>query len=213
MIKDFSDTDNIFYYDGYRMGMQYANENFSNDSLQFVMGNIYQSMDGIIDSISHQAKKSNVNIDCRAGCSWCCHQAVFALDYEIKNLALYIKSNLTQSILATIKQRAVEKFKKTKLLKSTDLLNYKSACPLLDSNKCIAYAARPMACRIYLSKNEDSCKEFFHNPENEQTYPQLLEFPLRAGRIMNEGFKAALKTNGKIAKEFTIESGLFSILD
>jgi hypothetical protein len=62
-----------------------------------------------------------------------------------------------------------------------------------------------MACRIYLSSNLETCLKFFNTPEDKSNYPALLEFPMRVGRMTNEGFKAALKTNGVIAKEFRIE--------
>jgi hypothetical protein len=62
-----------------------------------------------------------------------------------------------------------------------------------------------MACRIYLSSDVNSCLKFFHHPEDKSNYPALLNLTLRCGQMMNEGFKAALKTSGRITKEFRIE--------
>ena len=50
-----------------------------------------------------------------------------------------------------------------------------------------------MACRIYLSTDVKTCHEFYKNPDNIENYPALLDFPMKAGKMMNEGFKAALK--------------------
>ena len=72
----------------------------------------------------------------------------------------------------------------------------------------MAYKARPVACRIYLSSNLNSCLKFYNEPEDKNNYPALLNFPMRAGRLMNEGFKAALKAGGIVAKEFRIEEKL-----
>jgi hypothetical protein len=69
-----------------------------------------------------------------------------------------------------------------------------------------------MACRIYLSTRLETCLEFYHHPENEQNYPALIDFPLKAGRMMNEGFMAALKENGIETAEFRLEEGLKIVL-
>jgi hypothetical protein len=69
-----------------------------------------------------------------------------------------------------------------------------------------------MACRIYLSYKLESCLEFYRNPDNDANYPALLEFPLRAGQMMNEGFRAALKESGLETAEFRIEEGLSIVL-
>jgi len=69
-----------------------------------------------------------------------------------------------------------------------------------------------MACRIYLSTKLESCIKFYHHPENETDYPALIDFPLRAGRMMNEGFSAALKEFGIEAAEYKLEEGLRIVL-
>lgn len=74
------------------------------------------------------------------------------------------------------------------------------------------YEGRPMACRIHLSTKLGTCLEFYHHPENEQNYPALIDFPLRAGRMINEGFMAALKGYGIETDEFRLEEGLRIVL-
>jgi len=69
-----------------------------------------------------------------------------------------------------------------------------------------------MACRIYLSTKLETCLEFCHHTDNETNYPALMDFPLRAGRMMNEGFSAALKAIGIETAEFKLEDGLRIVL-
>jgi hypothetical protein len=90
-------------------------------------------------------------------------------------------------------------------LSEKEILNSKFPCPLLENGACSAYPARPMACRIYLSSDVNTCLKFYREPEDETTYPALLDFPMRAGRMMNEGFKAALKAHGINIQEFRID--------
>jgi Fe-S-cluster containining protein len=81
---------------------------------------------------------------------------------------------------------------------------------------CRAYQARPMACRIYLSSDVKSCKVDLENPEDDSIFPQLFDMPLRAGRMMNEGFHARLRRDRKDslqAFENPIEEGLLKALD
>jgi hypothetical protein len=54
------------------------------------------------------------------------------------------------------------------------------------------------------------------NPNDDSIFPQLYDMPLRAGRMMNEGFQARLR-QGKMDKlqafENTIEEGLLKAFD
>ena len=61
---------------------------------------------------------------------------------------------------------------------------------------------------IYLSTKLQTCLEFYHHPENETNFPALIDLPLRAGQMMNEGFRAALKESGIETAEFRLEEGL-----
>lgn len=107
-----------------------------------------------------------------------------------------------------VQERARSKNELTSKLTGDQLLQNKTACPALKNGACAAYHARPMACRIYLSTNVATCLEFYKNPDNEQNYPALLDFPLQAGRMMNEGFMAALAEAGIETEEFRLEEGL-----
>jgi hypothetical protein len=88
----------------------------------------------------------------------------------------------------------------------------RAACPLLEEGSCLAYEARPMACRIYLSSSASSCKKEHNRPGNEKIIPELYEFPLLAGRMLNEGFVAYLKQVGIQSSELQVEQGYSSMV-
>ena len=167
-----------------------------------------ESVDSFIQSFDEFVTKNGKKIHCKKGCSWCCHQPVFALSYELDYLNNYISKHFNKQKQEEIRKRAKEKKTKLQPLDEKKLLTSKFPCPLLENGACIAYKARPMACRIYLSTNVQTCLDFFHKPEDKKSIPALLDFPMRAGRMMNEGFKAALKTNGFKIEEFRIEEKL-----
>ena len=211
--KHFSENDRIFYADGYRLAQTSIEPDLSNETLFAAIDALYAAIDGLNESIIVLAKKQNRSVACFNGCHWCCHQAVFANSYELHYLSEKIKSKFVDEELSGLAERTKAKTSKTETLSEEEVLKFKSPCPLLINGSCSAYEARPMACRIYLSTQLETCVEFYQHPENEDNYPALLDFPLRAGQMMNEGFRAALKENGVETAEFRLETGLNIVLN
>ncbi len=90
-------------------------------------------------------------------------------------------------------------------------MKIRAACPFLEAGCCKVYKARPMACRIYLSASVASCKKEHDQPSDTRNFPGLFDFPLRAGRMINEGFVAWLKQNGLQVSELPLEQGYSSM--
>jgi Fe-S-cluster containining protein len=200
--------ENAFYSDGYKLGMNVAVSEKDQQVLFESVSEMYSEIDSFIESLFQFAEKQHKRIDCKKGCEWCCHQPVFALDFELEFLNDFIRRNFSKETQKEIRKRATNKNNKLGMLKETDLLNAKFPCPLLENGACMAYSARPMACRIYLSGDVKSCLNFYHHPENKNSIPALFNLPLRTGQMMNEGFKAGLKTAGIKTQEFRIEEKL-----
>ena len=194
-----------FYSDGYKLGMQAVKEGLTQDLLFEAIQKLYETIDKFLETLSVYVKKQGQKIDCKKGCEWCCHQAIYASNYEMQFLNDFVKTNFSDEEQVKIKKRAENKNNQFKNLENQKLHHAKHPCPLLENGTCMAYKARPMACRIYVSSDVKSCLQFFKNPESEKSIPALLEFPLKAGRMMNEGFKAAIKTGGLSAFEYRIE--------
>jgi Fe-S-cluster containining protein len=197
-----------FYNDGYQLGMKAADAGLYHKQLFTSVGSMYDAVDGLIESFKTMAEQQNQNIACQKGCEWCCHQPVFALDYELDYLREFLQKNADKTTQKEIAARARKKNNKLSNLQDDELLNSKYPCPLLKNGCCLTYAARPMACRIYLSSNLKTCLHFFQSPDDKNNYPALLDLPMRLGRMMNEGFKTALKFGGHEAQEFRIEERL-----
>ncbi len=206
-----SEYEQLFYNDGYQLGKEAAKNGCQEEDLFRAMDQLYLAIDQLIDSLAVMAQKQDRPIHCKKGCSYCCHQAVFANSYELHYLGNFIQNQFDSSAIQQIKKEAAAKNKVTSQLDEKAVLNDKGPCPLLKAGTCSVYAARPMACRIYLSTHVGSCIEFYQNPTNKENYPALLEFPLMAGRMMNEGFMAALKEACIEIAEFRLEEGLLHL--
>lgn len=210
--KDFTDNDRIFYDDGYNLAQSAIDQGLSNTTLFSAIESLYAAIDGMNDSIMALAQRQNRKVACQKGCHWCCHQAVYANSYELHFLSEKIKSRHSAQKISKWAEISDAKLAVTANMNEQELATYKSPCPLLENGACSVYDARPMACRIYLSTKLETCLEFYNHPENEHNYPALIEFPLRAGRMMNEGFMAALKEHGIETAEFRLEQGLSIVL-
>lgn len=194
-----------FFSDGYRLGLTATKNNLTEEKLNDAIREMHALVDQLTDSLVAFSKKQKQPVHCNKGCEWCCYQPIFALDYELNYLTRYLKTKVSIEKQQLIAERAENKRKRLEGLSGQQLLNSKYPCPLLESGACIAYEARPVACRIYLSTNVNSCLNFYNNPDDETKFPALLSFPMRLGRMMNEGFKSALKACGIHSEEFRIE--------
>lgn len=210
--KHFSENDRIFYADGYKLAQSAIEGGITNDKLFQAIESLYAAIDGLNDSIVALAERQHMKVACHKGCHWCCHQAVYANSYELHYLSERIKAVISRERIAKWTAAAEAKYEQTSKMSEEEIAEYKFPCAFLENGACSVYAVRPMACRIYLSTSLPSCLEFYRHPGNKQNYPALIELPLRAGRMMNEGFMAALKENGIDTAEFKLEEGLRIVL-
>ncbi len=205
---ELSDTDKAFYQDGERLAEAAIKESVEAKKLWQATRQEQDAMEGLIEALSAEAKRQNIQIDCRKGCSWCCHQPIFGVAHEFHYLWKFMQLNMSEEEQKEVLQKAFDNYQKRGRLSREELEASKMPCPLLLNGACSAYPARPMACRIYLSMSEDSCKQFHDAPEKVDNYPALLEFPLRAGQMMNEGFTEGLKPAYLFNNEYLMEEGL-----
>lgn len=215
--KYWQEFDETFFKDGYNLCDVHLASGFTKENLFAAQKLLYKNMDDLIHSFLKRTEDEGNPTACKKGCSYCCHQTVLASPYELLYLAEFVANKFRPDSLDVIKERASKKKEKTANLKMNKLLNYKEPCPLLHPTGgfCRAYQARPMACRIYLSASKESCKNDLDNPTDNTIFPQLYDMPLRAGRMLNEGFQARLRKGRERdlqAFENTIEEGLLTAL-
>jgi Fe-S-cluster containining protein len=176
-------------------------------------GKLYVSIDSLMDSFISRCQQEGKNVDCRKGCSPCCCQAVLTLPHEILFLFGYIKENLNEMEIKLIRKNAYMKDEVTKNMKVMEFLYHKSPCPLLINDICIAYRARPLACRTYISSSRDGCIREYHNPSDLDIFPDLYDFTIQAGRMINEGFCAFLSEKQIFPTEWQIESMIMTAFE
>ncbi len=204
---DYREIARIFHGDGYRLAHQHLEGRAGGEALMEAVGALYDSMDQLLDSFLSRAEREGNPADCRIGCSWCCHQPVFAGTHEILYLMDRIRRGYSATDAGRWLERAMEKWDRVRSLSGKERATVRYACPFLESDHCSVYRERPMACRIYLSSSVAACRNHFENPGDERIFPGLFEFPLRSGRMMNQGFIAWLRQNGRMVSEWPLEQG------
>lgn len=192
-LKDQSDQiASMFFADGHNLATDNVPDKFSLKQIFSGMMFQYEAIDQLIESFSARCQQSNVNIDCKKGCEYCCHQPVFANIQEVLLVVQYIKSNFSTKEIEEITQKAKAKKEISASGKAKDLIKFSHACPLLKDGACSVYSVRPMACRIYMSSDVKSCIKRYELSSDTNSFPALFEFLLIAGRNMNEGFAVRL---------------------
>lgn len=209
---DQKEIDRIFYKDGYRLALHHLEKELSSSKLEAAIGELYQAVDDLLEAFLQRSAQEGKASDCKQGCAWCCHQEVFALTHEFLYLNEYVNQHLSGESRKSILEKAREKVMVTMNKTVDEQLKIRAACPFLESGSCLAYEARPMACRIYLSSSASSCKKEHDHPHDMQHHPDLFEFPLQAGRMLNEGFVACLKQMGLHVAELPMEQGYSSLV-
>lgn len=205
----FAEFDATFFTDGYKIAKGCLQEGLNKDGVLNVCEQLYDSIDQLMISFTGHCSRKKFPVACRKGCSWCCRQSVFVLPYEIFFVMQYVGLNLSKERIDGIREATAIKNKRTGKMTMQQLLHYKEACPLLDdAGQCIVYHARPMACRIYLSSDVSSCRNDLENPFDIKHFPALYEFPLRAGRMLNEGVCTYLNERNISPYEWVLESSL-----
>lgn len=208
---EYNEIDRVFYADGYRIAEHHLANGLYRERMITAIEELYRTVDDLLESFISRTGTEGRPVDCRKGCHWCCHQAVFAVTHEWLYIREYITSSLPEGIDAVFLQRARKKSEWTLGIKSKEILKFKAPCPFLDEGACSVYPVRPMACRIYLSSSVNSCREEYLDPNDERNVPQLFEFPLRSGRMMNEGFVGFLREKKLNVAELPLEQGYSSM--
>lgn len=209
--------DEAFFNDGYKLADTFLLPGFNEVNLFKAQKQLYLIVDQLIESFLKRTETEGNPSDCKKGCAYCCHQTVLVAPYEMLFLADFLQKKFMQAPLDAIRQKARDKSQNTSNLGLETLLKYKGPCPLLHPTEgyCRAYQARPMACRIYLSSSALSCKADLENPNNDSIFPKLFDMPLRAGRMLNEGFHARIRKDAYEtiqAFEVTIDQALDAAL-
>jgi Fe-S-cluster containining protein len=125
-------------------------------------------VDGTVQDILIEMKRSGIVPPCGPGCAWCCRLPVSATVPEGMLAARHICGSLGEEDIRAF----TEKAKAWLLWKENELprmvnrgmdftqahLLHGPGCAFLSGGLCVIYPVRPMGCRVHFSYDENTCR-------------------------------------------------------
>lgn len=119
---------------------------------------------------------------CAKGCHYCCHAKINLNPCEVFALARHIR-DLPDDTRAAILDRLVDADGRTRRLSSRGRWALRLPCPMASADgACLAYEARPLACRAHGSFDAALCRREFEGHED-VGIPTLREYSLYRGLL------------------------------
>lgn len=147
-------------------------------------------------------QERNVDIQCQAGCKFCCHLRVAAFPYEAAAIASYIDSELPQEQALELRKRVAEKAALISGMTVEQHFTTNIECAFLYEGKCSVYPVRPSSCAGYHSLSRERCEFAYNHPADLETVKPDSEELKQFHAAIDEGIKQAL-----MALEFDAEKG------
>jgi hypothetical protein len=117
------------------------------------------------EAIAATVAGHHVSLACSSGCAYCCHLRVQVQPYEAFHLAAWLQRRLDAAHLARVTEALRTNASKTRVLGEEARKRTSMACALLaEDGRCMAYEARPAACRRCHSTSVEPCKAFHDDP-------------------------------------------------
>jgi Fe-S-cluster containining protein len=123
---------------------------------------------GAFDELSAQSKGS---VNCKPGCSYCCHYRVMvsaAEAFALVEALSKIPPGQRLKIESSIKSTAV----RVATMTPDEYEHTNVPCAMLKDGNCSTYAARPLACRGHHATDVAPCKETFDNVNSSAMAPK-----------------------------------------
>jgi hypothetical protein len=148
---------------------------------------------------------------CRAGCAFCCYlPIVLVTAAEAVHLAAWLQTHCTAEELTTIRQRLVERLKPRASAPTQG--QRPLPCALLQDDRCMAYAARPLKCRGWTSLQREACERAYgHGSAASQVPADAYAFIM--GNAVLNGLSDSVSHRGLDGGSYDLTHALLCVLD
>jgi hypothetical protein len=148
---------------------------------------------------------------CRAGCAFCCYlPTVLVTAAEAVHLAAWLQTHCTSEELTTIRQRLAERLQ---LHTSTPTQGQRPLpCALLQDDRCMAYAARPLKCRGWNSLRREACEQAYGHGSGTSQVPADAYAFVMSNAVLN-GLGDSATQNGLDGDSYDLTHALWCVLD
>lgn len=151
-------------------------------------------------------------LDCRAGCTWCCHFSVDVRAVEVFSILDCVERTLPPEEKARVFAEVRTNSAAMKGLNAMERMRRNVTCPFLSQGRCAIYDARPQVCRNYHATDVAGCEASYQDPENLEIDPEFAPMVYQAGGAHVDGFTRALREAGYDTKVYEMNCALDAAL-
>jgi Fe-S-cluster containining protein len=138
------------------------------ETVQLLARNLYRFGDKLVDTVERQQNLIS-KIECKVGCSFCCHAEISLTPAETLLIRNYIIDHYSLKKIDTLMKRAVSNIRLTKGKSQEERIDAwdKTPCIFLEKDKCDIYDVRPFICRAWHSLSVDQCRKAFNTGDRD----------------------------------------------
>jgi Fe-S-cluster containining protein len=135
-------------------------------------------------------------LDCRAGCTWCCHFSVDVRAVEVFAIVEFVEGTFSAEEKARVRAEVKANSATLRNLGDMERMTRNVRCPFLVAGRCSVYPVRPQTCRNYHATNVAGCQQSFEQPDNLEIDPDFAPWVYQAGGAHVEAFSTAMREAG-----------------
>lgn len=144
-----------------------------------VVENAHDWADTLIDQSADKDNRA-----CRAGCALCCYlPTVLVTAVEVIHLAEWLRTHCSPAELSALRRRLTERLRRQTDPAAASSQQLPLPCALLQNDRCIAYAARPLKCRGWNSVRLEACEQAY-GPKASTASQQTSHVPIDASAFV-----------------------------
>lgn len=155
-------------------------------------------------------RQAQAEVDCKRGCSMCCHYHVMVSATEALALAQRAK-DMPPEQLDRVTLRLEDNVTRTATMTRSQHISTNVPCAFLESDECTIYEDRPLACRKHHSKQVEICQRTFADPGHDANHEQDLAWIFSAEAVIQAN-DAASKRAGFDATRYEMSAAVLAAL-
>jgi Fe-S-cluster containining protein len=127
------------------------------EAVTTLVDNAYAWADHMIDRSPERDRRA-----CRAGCAFCCYlPVVLVTAAEAARLADWLHIHCSPEEMTALRQRLADRNQQHTGSATASPARTPLPCALLQDNRCMAYAVRPLKCRGWTSLRREDCEQAY----------------------------------------------------
>lgn len=154
-----------------------------------------------------------LDLDCRPGCDWCCHQLIVLTNrYDAERILDAARARMTDEEFAAFAEKVRAQARAIAALPQHEAERRQWPCPLLKNHRCVVYDVRPVSCRSVVSTDSGCCKAMHDASDFDALTPEHQQM---AGEIADRALRMQLYVNDRrpIDGAFELRAALAEMLD